>query len=287
MRETPNSALSRVFVDRRFGQVARGERVFVLSGLDVKRRVTPDLLAAIRRARSLGCPIGAPCSGAYMLARAGLLEGRRAAVHWQFHDSFLEEFPGVALVRNVFVADEAFITASGGTAIADLMLHLIERSHGHDLAVEVADQMVYNAVREASAEQRVSLQSRHGIRNRHLARAIRLMSDTIESPLPPGEIAGILGISARQLERLFGRYLNCSPKKYHMDMRLQKARHPLVPTEMPVTEIRDGQRIHLHEPLLARLPDPVRHHAEAPARQDRVRSAPAGRLRARGPLGIG
>jgi transcriptional regulator GlxA family with amidase domain len=137
----------------------------------------------------------------------------------------------------VFVADEKIITASGGTATADLMLHLIERDHGRDLAVNVADQMVYNAVRDATAEQRVSLQSRHGMRNPHMAKAIQKMGDTLETPVSPTVIAEEIGISTRQLERLFGKYLNCSPKKYYIEMRLEKARHLLIQTEKSITEI--------------------------------------------------
>jgi hypothetical protein len=123
-------------------------------------------------------------------------------LHWAWHDLFTEEFPEVRLVRNVFVAREKVITASGGTAAADLMLHLIGRAHGEDLATEVADQMVYNAVREGTAAQRVSLQSRHGMRNQHLVRAIAIMDETIEDPISPSLIAEQLGISTRQLERL-------------------------------------------------------------------------------------
>ncbi len=101
----------------------------------------------------------------------------------------MEDFPEVNLTRNVFVADEKHITASGGTATADLMLHLIERDHGYDLSVAVADQMVYNAVRNATSAQRVSLQSRNGMRNAHLARALELMRDNLDEPIPPSNIA--------------------------------------------------------------------------------------------------
>lgn len=215
----------------------RCDRLFVLSGLEMRNRITPALLAMLRRERARGTAIGALCSGAYILARAGFLDGQKCAIHWDYHDSFMEEFPEIPLVRNVFVADERHITASGGSATADLMLHLIERDHGRDLAVAVADQMVYTAVRESTAEQRVSLQSRNGMRNPHLTKAIARMQDHIEDPISPSVIAGDIGISTRQLERLFGRYLNTSPKKYFMELRLERARHLLLQTEMSVTEI--------------------------------------------------
>ncbi|MBS9715834.1 GlxA family transcriptional regulator [Pseudohalocynthiibacter aestuariivivens] len=211
--------------------------LFVLSGLNVWEHITPGLLSFIRRERAHGIKIGALCSGAFVLAKAGLLDGVPTALHWEYHDSFMEEFPEVSLCRNVFVSDAKYITASGGTATADLMLHLIEKNHGSDLAVAVADQMVYNAVREATAEQRVSLQSRHGIRNPNLVRAIQIMADSIEDPVSPSVIADEVGISTRQLERLFGRYLNCSPAKYFLDMRLHKAQNLLLQTEQSVTEI--------------------------------------------------
>lgn len=220
-----------------YGDIPKCDRLFVLSGINVQQKIAPELLNLLRRERSRGTKLGALCSGAYVLARAGFLAGLQTAIHWEFHDGFMEEFPEVNLVRNVFVADEKIITASGGTATADLMLHLIGREHGNDLALPVADQMVYNAVREASAEQRVSLQSRHGMRNPHLAKAIQKMNDTLDCPVSPACIAEEIGISTRQLERLFGKYLNCSPKKYYVEMRLERARHLLIQTDKPITEI--------------------------------------------------
>lgn len=213
------------------------DRLFVLSGIGVQARASRNLMNGIRRQARKGVKIGGLCSATWILARAGLLDGLKAAIHWDYHDAFMEEFPDVNLQRSVFVADEKIVTASGGTAAADLMLHLIEDRHGETLAADVADQMVYNTVRASSAEQRVSFQARHGIRNSHLTHAIRRMNETVEFPLSPSEIAAEIGISVRQLERLFGRYLNCSPKKYQVDIRLQKARHLLLQTEMPVTEV--------------------------------------------------
>ncbi len=213
------------------------DQLFVLSGIHMRDHVTRSLLATLRRERAKGTAIGALCSGAWLLAEAGFLDGMQAAIHWEYHDAFSEAFPQVNLVRSVFVADEKHITASGGTATADLMLHLIGQDHSEDLAIEVADQMVYNAVRNATAKQRVSLQSRNGMRNAHLARAIDLMQDSVESPVSPSDIAVELGISTRQLERLFGKYLNTSPKKYFMEMRLERAQKLLLQTESSVTEV--------------------------------------------------
>lgn len=224
-------------VDGGLADIPRCDRLFVLSGIHMRRHVSRPLLAALRRERARGAAIGGLCSAAWILAEAGFLDGQPAAIHWQYHDPFMETFPRVNLVRNVFVADAPFVTASGGTATADLMLHLIGREHGAELAADVADQMVYAAVREASAAQRVSLQSRRGMRNAHLARAIAIMRDNIATPPPASEIAAEVGVSVRQLERLFGKYLNASPKKYFMEMRLERARNLLIQTEATVTEV--------------------------------------------------
>lgn len=220
-----------------FNNIPNCERLFVLSGLNMRNHITAALKSMLWREKSHGRLIGGLCSAAWILADIGLLDGVKTAIHWDFHDSFIEKFPDVPLVRNVFVADEKYITASGGTATTDLMLHLIEQDHGYDLAVAVADQMLYTAAREATAEQRVSLQSRSGIRNAHLTKAIQIMRENLEYIIPPAQIASQLGISTRQLERLFGKYLNTSPKKYYLEIRLEKARHLLVQTESSVIDI--------------------------------------------------
>ncbi|MBU2980220.1 GlxA family transcriptional regulator [Lentibacter algarum] len=229
---------TRVEVQHRFNDMPNCDRLFVLSGINMQFADHSFLLAALRRKdRHSSTQIGGLCSGSWILAQSGFLNGLKAAIHWEYHDSFMEEFPEVNLLRNVFVADEKYPTASGGTATADLMLHLIAQDHGHDLSIAIADQMVYNAVREASAAQKVSLQSRNGMRNKHLSAAIARMSESLDNPVSPSLIAREIGISTRQLERLFGKYLNASPKKYYMELRLERARHLLVQTEMSVIDV--------------------------------------------------
>ena len=224
-------------VQHSFGDLPRCDRLFVIPGLGMTEFITPALLASLRKARITGTKVGALCSGAWVLAEAGFLDGMKAAIHWEYHDAFVERFPEVTLVRSVFVADEKHVTASGGTATADLMLHLIEQDHGYDLSVAVSDMMVYAGARESSVDQKISLQSRLGMRNPHVSRAIEIMRGALEDPVSPLTIAQELGISARQLERLFGRYFNTSPSRYYMELRLDRARNLLLQTEMSISEI--------------------------------------------------
>ena len=229
---------TRVMVQHRFDALPACDRLFVLSGIGMQAKDHTVLTRALRRMdRLTNTRIGALCSGSWVLAQGGFLNGRDAAIHWEYHDGFMERFPEVNLVRSVFVPDDTHPTASGGTATADLMLHLIAADHGQDLSVAVADQMVYNTVREATAAQKVSLQSRKGIRNPHLSAAIARMENHLDAPIPTSAIADELGISTRQLERLFGKYLNASPKKYFMEMRLDRARNLLVQTEMSIMDV--------------------------------------------------
>jgi len=224
-------------VDHAMDPAPRNAWLFLLSGINVERHIDRALIGYVRRERARGARIGGLCSGALVLAHAGLLDGGPAAVHWEFHDAFEEQFPGIDLKRSVFVAETRHPTASGGTATADLMLHLITAAHGADLATAIADQMVYNAVRDGTAAQRISVQARHGVRNAHIAAAVRLMRATLDEPLTPAEIADQIGISTRQLERLFRNHLKVSPKRYATTLRLERGRNLLLQTELSVTEI--------------------------------------------------
>ena len=203
----------------------------------MQAHVSPNLKSALRHARTRGVKLGALCSGAYALAKTGLLDGQQAAIHWEYHEPLREEFPDIEVATTVFVADSPIISASGGAATADLMLHMIEQHHGEEISLAVAEQMVYTSVRSGSAKQKVSLLAKHGNRNPRLAQAIKMMRDTIETPLPTAEVARNCGVSTRQLERLFAQHLNTSPKRFMMDLRLERARALLIHTEMSVIEI--------------------------------------------------
>ena len=224
-------------VDRGLMPTARGTRMIVVSGINVQHHIDPELLRYLRSERARGTAIGAICSGALILAEAGFLDGHEAAIHWEYHDVFAERYPRVRLTKSVFVADDKFVTASGGAAVADMMLHVICRDHGREIAARVAEQMVYNAVRDGSASQSVSLRSRYGTTSDKLVRAIHLIEENVENPLSNTDLAQKLGVSPRQVERLFDRYLQKSPKRYALEIRLKRARNLLVQSDQGVAEI--------------------------------------------------
>src|SRR5690606_23713105 len=169
-----------------------------------------------------GSAVGALCTGAEVIAEAGLLAGRRCTIHWENRASFEEDHPDIELAHTIYVIDQNRYTAAGGTASTDLMLSLIARRHGSDLANLVADQMIHTAIRSDRDEQRLSIPTRIGVRHPKLAIVLRRMEEGIEEPVSPTILAEDVGMSTRQLERLFRRYLNRSPKRYYMELRLQK-----------------------------------------------------------------
>lgn len=137
----------------------------------------------------------------------------------------------------MFVAEGPFYTASGGHAAADLMLEIISRVYGRDLVLSVADQMVYNSARDGSADQKVSFMARSGVRNPKFSRAVAFMRSRLEDNLGMNDLARETGISIRQLERLFDRYLDTTPKRYLTQIRMERARQLLTQTEMSVAQV--------------------------------------------------
>lgn len=215
----------------------RDEIVIVCGGLDVARATTKPVVAFLRRMARGVAGMGAVCTGAWVLARAGLLDGRRATIHWENHDGFAEAFPEVDLYRSVFVHDGNRLTAAGGTSSIDLMLHLIVERHGEALATEVADQLLHTGIRTDQDHQRLSIPMRIGVRHPRLSQVIARMEANLEEPISPAQLAEDAGMSTRQLERLFRRYLNRSPKRYYMETRLNRARKLLMQTELSIIEV--------------------------------------------------
>jgi len=226
-----------VAVDGGLGDLGRDTVLIVCGGERVHLAASRTILGWLRREARTGAAMGAVCTGAWALARAGLLDGRRATIHWENRDGFLEEFPDVELSQAIYVIDRNRYTAAGGAAAGDLMLNLIARRHGADIANRVADQMVHTNVRSDRDTQRLSIPTRIGVRHPKLSQVIRRMEENIEEPIPPPDLAREVGMSTRQLERLFRRYLNRSPKRYYMELRLGKARNLLMQTDMSVINV--------------------------------------------------
>ena len=236
-REAVCSNGARVALDGGLVETAPGDTIIVCGGLDVARGYTRPVLTWLRREARRGVTLGGLCTGAWALAEAGLLDGRRATIHWENHDGLAEAHPEVDLYRSIFVADGNRLTAAGGTSSVDLMLRLIATHHGDELAATVADQLIYTTIRTGEDSQRLSIPTRIGVRHPRLAAVVARMEANLEDPISPADLARDAGMSTRQLERLFRRYLGRSPKKYYMETRLGRARNLLMQTGMSVIEV--------------------------------------------------
>jgi transcriptional regulator GlxA family with amidase domain len=226
-----------ITVDGSYADARNVSAAIVCAGIDVQNSDHRDLMAILRRLSSFGAAIGAVCTGTYVLAKAGLLDGYQSTIHWENYSGLLSEFPHLNVSQELFEIDRKRFTCAGGTAAIDMMLSVIRRDHGHELASQVTDQLIHHRIREASERQRMNLRARLGIAHPKLLAVVALMEQHIEEPLSCPELAKQTGLSTRQLERLFCKYLGHSPTKHYLSIRLEHARFLLQQTSIPILSI--------------------------------------------------
>jgi AraC family transcriptional regulator, glycine betaine-responsive activator len=134
-------------LDMGLDEIDRDDTLLVCGGIDVQKSTTKPVLNWLRREARRGVTIAGLCTGSYALAKAGLLDGKKATIHWENQDGFLEEFEEVDLTKSVFVMDGNRWSTAGGTSSLDLMLKVIAAGHGEDVANTVADQLIYSTPR--------------------------------------------------------------------------------------------------------------------------------------------
>jgi transcriptional regulator GlxA family with amidase domain len=213
------------------------EMVFVCGGLDVEAATTPPIREDLRRRAARGQALGGLCTGAYVLASAGVLDGYRCAIHWQNMVTLREAFPTVQFGQDIYQLDRDRCTASGGIAPLHMMVHLVMLRHGRRLAMAICEHFVLDRVRSSDERQRMPQPECIGPGYQHLADACEIMASNIEDPMPLTELASALRISLRQLERLFRRYKDTAPAQYYLSLRLHQARELVRHTSLPVTQV--------------------------------------------------
>lgn len=210
---------------------------FVCAGLEPLPSPLSAYHAGLQRIARHGVAMGGLSTGTFLLASAGLLDGYRCTVHWENRPAFMEMFPGIDCTAKVYEIDGDRYTTSGGAASVDLMLQVIARDHGFDLVSAIANQLQHDRIRPADEEQRLGNQSYLHPLPAKLRAAIEAMAAHLEAPLATATIAYRTGLSARQLERLFQRYLKVTPARYYMRLRLERARDLLLHTNVPVLDV--------------------------------------------------
>ncbi|MFC1410214.1 GlxA family transcriptional regulator [Streptacidiphilus sp. N1-12] len=176
---------------------------------DVPRR--PAVLAAVRRAHARGARLVGFCSGAFTLAEAGVLDGRRATAHWQWADSFRERFPAVRLEPDVlFVDDGDILTSAGSAAALDLGLHLVRRDHGAEVANSVSRRLVFAAHRDGGQRQFVE-RPVPTVADESLAPVLAWAQARLADPLTVTALAARAAVSPATLHRRFRAQLGTTP----------------------------------------------------------------------------
>ena len=217
--------------------IQKPKLIFVVSGYGVQFYNNDKLFSFLRKLAREGVVLGALSTGSYVLAKAGLLRGRRCTIHWENLESFKEVFPDVEVSSDIYEIDRDRITCSGGTAGLDMMLYLIRKQHGETLAAEISDQFIHDRIREPHSKQKMALRMRLGVAHPKLVAVVEEMGLNLEDPLSQKELASKAGISTRQLERLFSKYMGLTPTKYYLNLRLNRAKQLLDQTNMSILSV--------------------------------------------------
>lgn len=223
--------------DRIFEPASGSDPLFILASYNEPRHASRGLIRRIGAAARVRSHMIGVESGIWLMARAGLLNGRPAAVHWEDRDAFVAAFADVDVRSDRFIIDGTRITTGGASPALDLMLELISARQGFAAALEVSRLFIYDQARLPGEPQRSAAFGRLTLRDARVAKAVRTMEETIEEPLPIAAIARRAGITDRHLQTLFIRVLNVRPQAYYQALRLNQGRRLVSETRLPLLDI--------------------------------------------------
>jgi transcriptional regulator GlxA family with amidase domain len=224
-------------VDLPLAYSPRLDGLLIFAG-DISSDINCDELArGISAQNGEKIPLAGIGCGSYWMARTGLLNGHRSTIHWQDINQFTEEFPDVVVSSNLYEIDRDRMSCAGGAATLDFALALVAEQHGHEFASRLSEVFTMERVRPGNERQRIPLATRIGGSQPKLTEAVSLMEANIEEPLTTDDIAYYVGVSRRQLERLFKQYLSTVPSKYYLELRLNRARQLLQQTSKSIVQI--------------------------------------------------
>ena len=223
--------------DKIYNDKDKYDTLLVCGGVKIKSTWSDSVGKWLRGQDKRGVELGSLCTGTYILARAGLLDGFRCTIHWENISSTREEFPHLQITDDIYEIDRNRFTCAGGTTPIDMMHHIVTLQHGRQLASRISEGILVDHVRGMTDRQRIPLRQQIGTSQPKLTEAVMLMESNIEDPLTPDELSGFVNISRRQLERLFRSYLNCTPTQYYLGLRLRNARRLLLQTEKAIIDI--------------------------------------------------
>ena len=211
--------------------------LYVCSGVEPDTVVTDKVAGLVRRHWRMGHQVGGLCTGAYALARAGILKGKDFTLHWENMPPFRESFPDLEPLDQLYAIDDRIVTCGGGSSATDLMLRLISERFGPILSHSVLNMCLHPVHRSEEEAQQSSRAASIGTRNRKLLQILRYMEENIEELFSLDDLADRFKVSRRQIERLFLTHVKATPKQYLTDLRLRRGRMLLAETDMKVADI--------------------------------------------------
>lgn len=238
MNPVTSSCSVAVTPDERLGDPTRFDYIVVVGGLiDEIERLNPEYTDFLRRAAEAGVALVGVCTGAFILHRAGLMQGYRCCVSWFHHNDFLEQFDGLVPVSDqIFVVDRDRLTCSGGASSAHLAAFLVDRHIGRSAARKSLHIMIIDEAMAAEDPQ-PGLPLELKTRDVLVRKALAHMQQNLDTPPPVSAVAARLGVSRRKLERHFRGELGLTPSEAFLRMRLSQARFLLGGSDRSVTEI--------------------------------------------------
>jgi transcriptional regulator GlxA family with amidase domain len=218
-----------VSVDRELTRIRAVDTLIVVGGVGTRDAVADRaLLDGIRRLAGSARRVCSVCSGAFLLAEAGLLEGKRAVTHWSLCELLSERYPEVNVEADpIYVRDGKVFTSAGVTAGIDLALALVEEDHGPAAALEVARYLVVYA-RRPGGQAQFSVQLAHQATSVPELRELQgWIAENLDTDLSVSALATRLNVSERHFARLFRRELGTTPADYVEQARVERAREAL------------------------------------------------------------
>lgn len=214
------------------------DALFVVAGYRLNEGATRPLIREVRRIAPRFALVGGIDAGPWVMARAGLLDGYRATVHWEDLEDMAAAHPEIDVVPDRFVIDRNRVTVGGAVPAQDFMLHLIRARHGAALARQVALSFLTTSRRGGEPQTgAISGTSADPALDPRVARAVARMEALLDAPESVAETAAAVGLSARRLETLFHHAFASTPGAHALSLRLQAARRMLTDTRHPLAEV--------------------------------------------------
>lgn len=226
-----------ISADAFLGEQVDFDLILVVAGGDLKNTDNPRLTAWLKLLAQRAVLIGGVSGGPLVLARAGVMEGRRMTVHWEHAQALAQVSSRLVVERSLYVMDRDRLTCAGGAAPLDMMHALITEHHGHEFARKISDWFLHTDIRPGEGPQRSGIAEQYGVSQEAVVKAIEAMENHIADPLELSQIADLVGLSSRQVNRLFNKRLGISTVSFYRQMRLRKARELLKDTGFSIHEI--------------------------------------------------